>query len=225
MSNNTDLDLETITANLHIVREQAKELEAAVHEMEDRLKAARGTGDHTVAAAAAVEVTRTKRKYVKRDVSDPGALIEGVIRGASLNSHQISRLTNLSAGKVSMAMRILRATGKVINVGSEDFPKWTLRVGDNTSTTLLTSEVKRLIEDRPMTTQELLETTGARLSRVSGALVALQRDGNQLLNLGTQRRAKWFMVKEGVAFSKVAAREAVSEPTEPHNPSSDDQTS
>lgn len=116
---------------------------------------------------------------------------------------QIARITGISVGKVADELKNLRKQERVANMGSVDSPLWTLRMGDHTSTRELTAEVKRLIMEKPMSTHELIEVTGARLSRVSGALVHLQRTEQQLLNLGTARRAKWFLVRPDVVLAKL----------------------
>lgn len=211
-------NIDTIIANLHIVREQAKELEHEVDQLEGRLRVARGTGDVTKEAAQATATTVaaaaipamiavTQRIPVAQlHIPRPQTQVERAIRGQSLNVAQISKATGLAAGKVSDRIKQLRQDRRVANTGSEDFPRWTLRIGDSTSTQQLTAEVKRLVIERPMTTQELVEITGARMSRVSGSLIHLQRTEDRLLNLGTARRAKWFLVSAGVTMAKLAPK-------------------
>lgn len=204
----TSKNIETITNNLHIVKEQTKELEDMIHRLEDQLKHARGTGDVQEQARAAVAVAEVKPVIKTPPIhrprkADSKSEVAKALRGNSFNTAQTAKATGLSLGKVSEAIRALRQERRVANVGSEDFPKWTLRIGDDTSTSELNAEIKRLIMDRPMTTQELIETTGARLARVSGALIALQRTENQLLNLGSQRRAKWFLVSDKIVLAKL----------------------
>jgi DNA-binding transcriptional regulator GbsR (MarR family) len=203
-------NINLISTNLHIVKEQAKELEDMIHQLEDQLKHARGTGDVAEQARAAVAAAEARPTPVKpvpqprpQRRLDPKSEVAKVLRGNSFNTAQIAKATGLSIGKSAEALRALKAERKVANVGSEDFPRWTYRIGDETSAQELNAEVKRLIEDRPMTTQELIETTGARLARVSGALIALQRTEKQLLNLGTQRRAKWFLVSDRVTLARL----------------------
>lgn len=193
------VDFEQIEQNLHIVQEQVKELEQA-------LTRARGTGDHTEKAKAL-----TEKRPVGRPpkVKDPKALIERVLRGQSLNVAGIAKATGMQTTKIVEVVKALKHDKKIANVGSEDFPKWTYRIGDHTETQALINEVKRLISERPMSTQELLDVTGARLTRVSGALVHLQRTETQLLNLGTQRRARWFLVGEGVTLAKLPPKGVV----------------
>lgn len=196
-SNPTELD--ALVANLHIVREQTKELEHALENLEGKLQYARGTGDITEQANAAVKLVS---KPVKRERQPKEAVLH-VIEGASRNVAHIARETGLNTTKVSEIVKALKQERKIANVGSEDFPQWTARIGDVSSASDLNAEIKRLVSERPMTTQELIETTGARLSRVSGALVALQRGPNQVLNLGSSRRARWFLVSDKVTIAKL----------------------
>lgn len=184
-----------IEANLRIVQEQAKELEEHTADLLARLKLSRGTGDVTEEAKVAQQVKTARMPRQARPPRQPKEQVEAVLRGTSMNIPHISKATGLSINKVTEAVRSLRADQKIVNVGSEDFPQWTVRVGDNASTKDLNAEVHRLINERPMTTQELMHFTGARLSRVSGALIQLQRT-ERVLNRGTARRAKWFMVDE-----------------------------
>lgn len=211
-------DIETTIANLHIVREQAKELELHTKELEQRLNLARGTGDVTEKARVAAQLdaaqpvvavprTRTAPMPAPRRPATNKERVEAALRGQSLNTAQVAKVTGLSIGKSSEGIRQLRADKRITNVGSEDFPKWTLRIGDDTPTSTLRAEVARLIGDQPMTMQELVEATGARTSRVSGVLVDLQRkETGRILNLGSERRARWLMLGEGVKLGNLAPK-------------------
>lgn len=201
-----DKDIKTITANLHILREQTKELEDMIHKLEDQFRHARGTGDVYEQAKAATTLAEVKpvfKREPRQRHQDPKNEVVNALRGVSLSINQVSKATGISVSRVADVIRALRVEHKIANVGSEDFPKWTYRIGDSAPPHELNSEVKRLIQERPMSTQELIEITGARLTRVSGALVALQRSENQLLNLGSQRRARWFLVGDNVVLAKL----------------------
>jgi len=196
----TEKSVELIQANLHIVQEQAKELEAQALELIEKLQIARGTGDHTEQAKTA------RQPRQARAPRQPKEQVEAALKGVSMNIMHIAKATGLSVNKVTEAIRTLRSDQRVVNVGSEDFPQWTARIGDHASTKDLNAEIRRLIAERPMTTQELMHFTGARLSRVSGALIALQRSDMQLLNRGTARRAKWFTVDPKAVVSRLPAK-------------------
>lgn len=211
-------DLDTTIANLHIVREQAKELADHVEELEKRLSLARGTGDVTERAriaaemdvAAPVAMPRTKTAPLPAAPKKPATTkerVEGALRGHSMNTAQISKATGLSIGKVSEALRQLRVDRRVTNVGSEDFPKWTRRIGNDTPTSELNAEVRRLISDAPMTMQELVEATGALTSRVSGCIVDIQRrNPDRILNLGNPRRARWLLLGPGAKVAGLSRK-------------------
>lgn len=67
-------------------------------------------------------------------------------------------------------------------------------IGDATDTPTLIHTIERCISDRPRTLPELIELTGARRNRISGALVKLQvkRPGS-VKNAGTNARALWWI--------------------------------
>lgn len=193
----TASDIATIAQNLNIVKEHTKELETMITGLEQRLRVARGTRDLTrqVRTAQQTPMPRVRR------TADPKGHVAQVLHGNSYNIPQIAKATGMTTNRIHDAIRELRAERKIANVGTEDFPRWTYRIGDTANSQELNAEVRRLISDRPMTTQELVDVTGCRLSRVSGALVGLQRASTddspeQLLNLGTPRRAKWFLVTD-----------------------------
>ena len=61
----------------------------------------------------------------------------------------------------------------------------------------LYAKIEALLRDRPHTLRELLEATGARRNRVSGGITHLKtRYGTALKNLGTARRAQWFIQED-----------------------------
>ncbi len=196
-------EIALIEANLRIVQDQAKELEEHTADLLARLKLSRGTGDVTEDAKIAQQVRTARLPRQARPPRQPKEQVEATLHGVSMNIPHIAKATGLSINKVTEAVRSLRADQKIVNVGSEDFPQWTYKIGDKAGTQELNAEVKRLITERPMTTQELMHFTGARLSRVSGALINLQRTEERLLNRGTARRAKWFLVDDRAVVSRL----------------------
>jgi hypothetical protein len=194
-------EIEHMAATLAVAREQARELERAVQQMEERLIRARGTGDVTYQAEEA-------RRYAQdQDIQEPPVReekpvdlrgrVENALKRESLTVAQLSRTTGESVGPVSEMLKLMKQKDLVYNVGSAEYPLWTYRIGDQTSTSDLSRAVRRLISERPMTTRELVDATGARLSRVSGVMVALLRDKeHQILNMGHKRVARWFLVSD-----------------------------
>lgn len=216
-----DKEVSMLMANIHIVREQAKELEQAAAELESRLRIARGTNDLTEQAQRAsgmhatvepqeLEVVKgekprpiLRKPEPKREAASPKLQAEALLRDNSLTTSQLAKRLGLPVGRVAELVREFKKEKRLANVGSADFPMWTLRIGNQVTTPELTRNVRRLITERPMTTQELVDVTGAQMSRVSGVMVHFQRTEKQLYNLGTQRRARWFLLGDGVTLSRL----------------------
>ena len=177
---------------------------------------ARGTGTHDEAAAEAVRRAKspTPPRGVKVVAPVPApeprpepkkpltfrAKVEMALRSGSLDHQQLARTVDASAGRVSEMMKALRAENAVANVGTDVHPIWTWRIGNDTSTAELTEFVKRLLTERPFTTRELSEVTGATYSRCGGAVVALQRDPKtNIVDLGGPGNAcRWFILHPDV---------------------------
>lgn len=164
---------------------------------------ARGTEDHGDAARAAVAqvandaqvtipVTPTVREPTLRE------RLEAALRTESLDIEKLARVLKTTPGKVAEILRPLKKVGQVANVGTEDHPIWTWRLGDQCTTAELIAWVRRMIAERPMTTRELADASGAKFTRVGGAVVAIQRapgEGNKILDLDPLRHTKrWFLV-------------------------------
>ena len=66
-------------------------------------------------------------------------------------------------------------------------------IGDDTTTAVISSAVERLLRERPMLFRDLLEATGARDNRIKGVIMRLQREGVDVVNLGNEQRALWFI--------------------------------
>lgn len=201
----------TVTAALEQALKQVANSE--VRQPESPVRTARGTGDHAEAAKEAVRRAGTTVAPKPAPLPQPRNLkdkIEQTLRVQSLDAQQIARAVDASAGRVSEVMKALRAEGKVVNVGTDVHPIWTLKIGNETSTAELTAFVKRLLMERPMTTRELSEVTGATYSRCGGAVVALQRDPkNQIVDMSTRGLAcRWFIIPEGVRDARLEPKKA-----------------
>lgn len=132
--------------------------------------------------------------------------IETALVRESLDADKLARALNESTSKVETELQKLENEGKVYNVGWVDSPIWTWRVGNDVDAATLTRVIRRLISERPMYTKDLLRATGAALSRVSGALVEIQR-ADRVLDMSAGGRAKqYFLVGERVREAKVAPK-------------------
>ncbi len=198
-SNLVTEQIDQINNTLTIAREQAKELERVVLEFENRLKQVQGTRDVTEQAKEARRVAQQDVQIQEERPADLRGRMEQALKRESLTPAQISRTTGESLGPVADMLKLMKQKDLVYNVGSQEYPLWTYRIGDNTSTPELMKTIRRLISERPMTTRELIDATGARMSRVSGAMVAMLRGKEfQILNMGHKRVARWFLVSDQV---------------------------
>lgn len=67
-------------------------------------------------------------------------------------------------------------------------------LGDDGPTKELNDMVEALIRERPLSRADLVSLTGARDNRVAAAIVYLQRKGVPIANVGTPRKALWFVL-------------------------------
>jgi hypothetical protein len=164
--------------NLESISRRLEEARQQMAELEHQLKLARGT----------------RRLDPDRFPKTLDQLIQEVLQRRLATLDEIAKEVNAPLLKVSEAMEGLKKQGKIHNVGSEDRQMWTWRPGDVVPASELEAYVRRLISWAPMTLIELIAATGARNSRVSGAVVAIQRSGEPPVDLGSGGRARWFLM-------------------------------
>ncbi len=100
--------------------------------------------------------------------------------------------------KLEAQLRLARGTRdnvtKAIAMNGTQGP---LFIGDETDTSTLINTIERAITGRARTLRELIEITGARRNRISGALVKLQvAKPNVVRNLGDESRAIYFIPEQ-----------------------------
>lgn len=185
-----------MVAALAKVREQASDLAKVVANMEQQLRLARGTGDQTEAAAKAAQVAAPEPEPAPPAPPklDLRARVEAALTRESLDAYQLAKATSVSVSKVSELLKTLKSEQAIYNVGLAENPKWTWRVGDAADSRVLRRVIERLISERPMTTRELANATGARMSRVGGQLVEIQRSGAEIINLGHGHVFRYFLI-------------------------------
>lgn len=135
--------------------------------------------------------------------------IEARLRAESQDLASVARFVRTPEPTVAKVLAELSKAGKTHNVGTVDHPVWCWKIGDDTTTIELTRAIRQLISERPMSTRELAVATGARLTRVGGAVVAIQRSGDKILNLGRGHTARWFLLeraKDARLSPKAAAK-------------------
>lgn len=155
-----------------------------------RKELARGTGDVTEQAAAAVTAAKSLGIYDR---------IEAALRSGPASLKELASVVGAAAGKVNTLLSGMKRSHKVYNLGSEDDPRYVWCIGDDASVDELRKTVEMLIRIRPLTLQELVAATGlTNRNRISGVLVRIQMDMT-VLNLGTRARAIYFIPPPGRA--------------------------
>lgn len=165
-------------------------LTAEVERTERRL--ARGTADLSEASAAAEFATMptivTKRPALPNHTVE----LEAVLRTMPLSVVDAADALGIPVAHAAIAMRALKAVGKVYNVGTNDQPQWTWIIGGEASTTDLMVEVEKLLKlPRAWTLQELVAATGCGHNRISGVRMRLMKAGLRVRNVGNNWRGQW----------------------------------
>lgn len=200
MNNETQDSVEHLQAVLATIQEQADDLI-------NKLRFARGSKDVTQQATVAVKQVKNQQTQEEQQES-----LESRIRLAlqreSLSIKQLVKAVGAEPSVIERTLRKLQQTKLAYNVGSAQYPVWTWRIGDSSTHADLVATLVRLISERPMTTRELIDATGARFQRVSGALVTILRgqDKDKVLNLGTQKTGRWFMIGENARPAALAPK-------------------
>lgn len=192
------LDSTLAELDQRLARLAAKEAELEA-KIERTARLARGTlsGDQLPSD----EATKPGRTRAKRDAmqtpapvtESPETQLEDALRTRPSSLVDLAKRLDAPVGRVSAMVGRLRKAGRVMNVGTADAPRWTWVVGPECSTEELYRAVEGLITERPMLFAELLTITGNERGRVSSVLVNLQRKGRPVTNLGTDRRARWYI--------------------------------
>jgi len=202
----TEQKLERLTREGVALEALMKEHQAAIDALRKEVRFARGTGDVTEAAAQAAQAAHAALAAAARPANEPtqslDERVEAALRQGIWSLADLCAAVRAPANPVNAVLKRARGQRKVFNVGTEDRPRWTWIIGDDTETQAVYAQVARLIAERPFEFAELLAATGARRGRVSGAIVDLQKKGRRVINRGTANRAQWFLLDRGTAAKR-----------------------
>lgn len=164
---------------------------------------ARGTlaGGEAKALPEPEETKPGRRQRAKRDtIPTPAApsaplaeRLESALRTRPMGIVELARHLRVPVGGVTAALRSLRKSHQLWNLGSEEMPRWVWVVGKKATQDELRTAVTAIIKERPVLFAELLAATGNERGRVSSILVNLQRQGHKVENHGTEARARWYI--------------------------------
>lgn len=119
---------------------------------------------------------------------------------APMSTEDLASYLETDQKKVAKEVASLVEESKVFNVAPVGIREelWIGVVGDATPTPELNAHVFRLLMLRPFAFSELMQVTGARRGRVSGAIVELQKGhgpkGYELRNVGSATAFRWHLV-------------------------------
>lgn len=174
---------------------------------QDNLDTSSDAGRYTVQAG---QSSRAAEAQTKRYVAGVSAIADtsgsGEIAGPvwqatleactarALTQGEIARHVGAAAESLGATLEAMYARGLLANLGTDQHPRWITRVGDHASPEKLEASVRFLCSDAPRTMQELVDLTGARQSRVNGARLQIERRGERIVNLGSGKYARWYIL-------------------------------
>ena len=161
------------------------DMQRQIKELQEKLSLARGTEEIT--------------PPVRMELTEK---IEHTLRSKICTTAELAKTINEPLIKVQEKLKAIRR--HLADVGTPEEARWVWRIGDDTPASELRRMVAMLIEGRTLTTAELTRITGARMSRVNGVIVELQRDPEvPIYNLGSQFRAKWLILPKEAKPAKL----------------------
>ena len=126
-----------------------------------QIKIARGTGDVTREASVVTQARTLSQR------------VEQQLRQEIMSLDQLSRELGAPSGRVVAVLRDNK--GKVHNVGTQDRPRWTWKIGDQTPTRELWAVGDRRKADHPLNTAQRVGATGAPAGRAGPGRSATRR--------------------------------------------------
>lgn len=168
----------------------------ALHRIDLRLAALEAQVALLTHAPAPAKVPRSVQRLASQ--AAPQTLPDRVYTACS-TPRTTSELTTLLGATAPAAIAELHEQGRLVQVGTEQHPRWLLRPGETAPVAELAQAIFELTQIAPRTLMELIDLTGAPRNRVHGARVQLEREGVEWMNLGTKRIARWWLSPEAAA--------------------------
>ncbi len=143
--------------------------------------------------------------------------IENLLRTGPKFTTDLAKLTETPKEEIQELLQRLQHEQKIYNMGTVNMPRWSWLIGDETETKELNQMIEVLLRDTPLTAQELVHATGARIGRIYGGIGELKKhhsagtlDGQiQDLNLPFATKGphqERLFILPGVAKNKIEKR-------------------
>lgn len=164
-----------------------------------------GTDRYVIQPSRVLRAGEAQAKYNGGSLEHPGlpgssaAAWQAVLDACTarpMTQTQIARHLGTAAGVgvLTPIIENLYGQGLLANVGTDQHPRWMTRVGDHAPPERLEATIRCLCSGAPRTLQELIDLTGARQPRVNGARLQLERNGEKIVNLGSGKFARWYVL-------------------------------
>jgi hypothetical protein len=192
-----------IEAAITRLRDRAAQREAEAHadkiEAERLLKLARSSAD---LRAPARQARATSAKAESRKSIPLEQRVTDVLTGpdAPMSTLDLAGYLEIQQSKLTPVLKALQSNARAFDVSpvGARAPLWLGVIGDTATTPELYALIYRLLQIRPWAFSELMQVTGARRGRVSGAIVELQKGhgpaGYELVNAGTETAYRHHLV-------------------------------
>jgi hypothetical protein len=110
---------------------------------------------------------------------------------------QLAKLTGRAFESLTPVMAALYATEKIVNIGTNEHPRWLRKLGDRSSSAELMAVIRCLCTEAPRSLQDLKDLTGARESRVNGQRNEIAReDADSIIHFGRRTGGRWLIMPE-----------------------------
>jgi hypothetical protein len=192
-----------IEAAITRLRDRAAHREAEAHadklEAERLLRLARSSTD---LRAPAQQARATSAKTEARKSIPLAQRVTDALTGpvAPMSTQTLASYLEIDERKLTPVLKSLRDDARAFDVSpvGARAPLWLGVIGDDAATPELYALIYRLLQIRPWAFSELMQVTGARRGRVSGAIVELQKGhgpaGYELVNAGTETAYRHHLV-------------------------------
>lgn len=123
--------------------------------------------------------------------------IQVALMRESLDVPKLAKTIGVTASRMDILVEVvntLRTEHWIYNVGLEERPKWTWRVGDDADRSIKIEVVKKLISERPMSSSDLMLATGIYNAKVLGGIIVDLQRAHRVLDLSPDGRSNIYLL-------------------------------
>lgn len=166
---------------------------------DETYRIARGTMDVTsrVPPVLAGDPATVRREVPETRLEELRSKAIRALQRTPLSASAIARATDATASEISRLMTDMSDEQLVLDIGTGTSPVWAMRLDSASTDEEVLDFIRRLVELRPATMQELADASGARIARVRWALKTLHESGARLVKMcDSDSTTRWFLMGE-----------------------------